>query len=127
MKIKVEESYPGEFESTQPLELLDKWERAAHTCQCQMESIVQKALGLPAKDDFPTDATVDAITELVNKMAKAYEQRMKVMVSDMVKAIETGGDVSKAEAQETPFYTDDDMHAMIMRAFGSIRPWRLGK
>ena len=124
MKIKVEESFPGEFESTEPLELLDKWERAAHSCQCQVESMVRKSLGLPEESEIPGDARVDAITELVTRMSKAYESRMKTMVSDMVKAVEQGGDIEKSEEQPHAIYSDDDVQAMVMRAFGGFKPWR---
>jgi len=124
VKIKVEESFPGEFEDTDPLELLDKWERAAHACQHQMEVMVQKALGLPSESEVPVDATVDAITELVSRMSKAYEQRMKTMVSDMAKAVEQGGGVDKSDGKVASIYSDDDVQAMVMRAFGGMKPWR---
>ena len=76
-----------------------------------------------ALPELPT-TTGPAITELVARMSKAYESRMKTMVSDMVKAVEQGGDIEKSEEQPHAIYSDDDVQAMVMRAFGGFKPWR---
>jgi len=123
VKLKLEESYPGEFEDTDPIELLDKWERAASACQCNMEQMVAKALGLPDESDVPLDAKVDGLSELISRLTKGYEDRLRQMSKSMVKAVEDGSQHRENEVLERSegIYSDDEMHAMILRAFSGVR------
>ena len=123
MKLKLEESYPGEFDDTNPIELLDKWERAASACQCSMEQLVSKSLGLPSPEDVPIDAQVDGLTELISRLTKGYEDRLRKMAKSMVSAVEKGSQHRGSEVLERSegIYSDDEMHSMIMRAFSGMR------
>ena len=120
MRVKLEESYAGEFDDTEPLELLDKWERAAMACQCSVEQMVQKALGLP--ESMAQDGEIDAITELIAKLTKAYEGRRKRMIKGMVAVVREGSQHRESAVLERSegIYSDEDIQSMIFRAFSSM-------
>jgi hypothetical protein len=124
MLLKLEESYEGEFDELAPLQLLEKWEEAAAQCQCQVESKIRKALGLP--EQFPTDGSVDGIDQLINTLTKAYELRQRQMIQDMVesirKGVDHGSEILKRSHDVEPgsIFGHDELLGMLKKAFSSV-------
>jgi len=117
MRVIIEESYEGEIDSLSPAETAQKIEDAAHAA----------AYAVCKGHAFPEDGQVDALVELTEKLARAYEERMELMVRDITKAVAKDPDdtpLGKSHQQENApeaahgGWTMSTTADVLMRALG---------
>ena len=116
MRVIIEESYEGEIDSLSPSEAAQKIEDAAHAAAY--------AIAKAHTAEFPEDGGLDALEELTERLARAYEERMTLMVKDITKAVANGDDtpLGKSHHEESDDESDDGWTMtttadVLMRAF----------
>ena len=72
MKVRIEESFPGEFSGYTPAGM-----------QRRADVVIQKAVS----DQFPRGGEVDVVSTEAHSMAALYEQRMQQLIHDFAQIL----------------------------------------